>query len=90
MQLKLDFADLTTAAAMAPAPNVILCGEYYIQLPQSFVDLLNGTGVGYPLTTWLGAADLRTLSPEEVKRDILGMTYQDGPYDLLAPFNLTT
>ena len=48
-------------------------------------------GVGYRLTTWLGAAGLRTLSPEEVKRDILGMTYQDGPYDLLAPtFNLTT
>jgi len=47
--------------------------------------------VGYHLTTWLGAADLRTLSPEEVKRDILGMTYQDGPYNLLAPtFNLTT
>ncbi len=91
MQLELDFADLTTAAAMAPAPNVILRGEYYIHPPQSFVDLLNGTGVGYRLTTWLGAADLRTLSPEEVQRDILGMTYQDGPYDLLTPtFNLTT
>jgi len=91
VQLELDFANLTTAAATAPAPNVILREEYYIQLPQSSIDLLNGTGVGYRLTTWLGAADLRTLSPEEVKRDILGMTYQDGPYDLLAPtFNLTT
>ena len=91
VQLELDFADLTTAAATAPAPNVILRGEYYIQLPQSSVDLTNGMAQGYHLTTWLGAADLRTLSPEEVKRDILGMTYQDGPYDLLTPtFNLTT
>ena len=78
MQLELNFADLMTAAAPVPAPNVILLGEYYIQLPQSSVDLLNGTGVGYRLTTWLGAADLRTLSPDKVKRDILGMTYQDG------------
>jgi hypothetical protein len=47
--------------------------------------------VGYCLTTWLGAADLHTLSLKEVKHDILGMTYQDGPYNLLAQtFNLTT
>ena len=46
VQLELDFADLTTAAAAVPAPNVILHGEYYIQLPQSSVDLLNGSGCG--------------------------------------------
>ena len=91
VQLELDFADLTIAAAAVPTPNVILRGEYYIQLPQSSIDLTNGTGGAYRLTTWLGAADLSTLSPAEVQRDILDLTYQDGPYDLLATtFNLTT
>ena len=54
VQLELDFTDLTIAAAGAPAPNVILRGEYYIQLPQSSIDLTNGMAVGYRLTTWLG------------------------------------
>jgi hypothetical protein len=43
------------------------------------------------LTSWLGPADLRTMSAAAVQRDILGYTHQDGPYDLLAPsFNLTS
>jgi hypothetical protein len=50
VQLKLDFADLTIAMA-APTPNVILRGEYYIQLPQSSKDLTNSNGTGYRLTT---------------------------------------
>ncbi len=90
VQLELDFADLTIATA-APTPNVILRGEYYIQLPQSSINLTNTNSTGYRLTTWLGAADLRTLSHEEIKRDIINVTNQDGPFDLLAPtFNLTT
>ena len=43
VQLELDFADLTIATA-APTPNVILRGEYYIQLPQSSKDLTNSNG----------------------------------------------
>jgi hypothetical protein len=54
VQLELDFADLTIAAATNPAPNVVLWGEYYIQLPQSSCDLVNGAGGGYKLTSWLG------------------------------------
>ncbi len=46
VQFELDFADLTIAAAANPAPNVVLRGEYYIQLPQSSRDLVNGTGGG--------------------------------------------
>ncbi len=90
VQIKLDFADLMIATAV-PAPNVILRGEYYIQLPQSYIDLTNSNGTGYHLTTWLGAADLRRLSHEAIWRDIINVTNQDGPFDLLVPaFNLTT
>ena len=90
VQLELDFADLTIAAA-TPAPNVVLRGEYYIQLPQSSQNLANGAGAAYTLTSWIGPADLRTMAAAEVQRDILGYTHQDGPYDLLAPsFNLTS
>ena len=90
VQLELDFADLTIATA-APAPNVILQGEYYIQLPQSYIDLTNSNGTGYRLTTWLGVANLRTLSHEAIQRDIINVTNQDGPFDLLArTFNPTT
>ena len=90
VQLKLDFTDLTIATA-APAPNVILRGVYYILLPQTSIDLTNSNGTGYRLKTWLGAADLRKLSHEAIQRDIVNVTNQDGPFDLLAPtFNLTT
>jgi hypothetical protein len=90
VQLELDFTDLTIAIAN-PAPNVVLRGEYYIQLPQSSRDLVNGANAAYMLTSWLGPADLRTMSTVAVQRDILGITHQDGPYDLLAPsFNLTS
>ncbi len=37
------------------------------------------------LMTFLGAADLRTLTPPKVQRNILDSTHQDGPYGLLAP-----
>jgi hypothetical protein len=87
----LDFADLTIAAAANPAPNVVLRGEYYIQLPQSSRDLVNGTGGGYKLTSWLGPADLRTLSTVDIQCKILDIMHQDGPFDILAPsFNLTS
>jgi hypothetical protein len=68
VQLELDFADLTIAAAANPAPNVVLRGEYYIQLPQSSRDLVNGAGGNYKLTSWLGQADLRMMSPSDVQR----------------------
>jgi hypothetical protein len=84
----LDFLDLNT---IVPAPSCVLRGEYYIQLPQRTVQLLNGNNVAYNLTTFLGAANLLTLSPLEIQRDILDETHQDGPFDLLQPaFNLTS
>ncbi len=53
--------------------------------------MLNGHNVAYNLTTFLRAADLRTLLPLEIQRDILDETHQVGPFDLLQPaFNLTS
>ena len=88
VQLALDYADLNR---IDPAPNTTLRGEYYIQLPQDSIDLTNGAGNPYRLTTFTGAADLRTLTVKAVQRNVLDTTHQDGPYDLLAPsFNLTS
>jgi hypothetical protein len=87
VQLNLDFVDLNT---IRPVPSTILRGEYYIKLPQHTIQLMNEQGVAYNLTTFNGAADLRTLSVGEVKQDIINDTHQDRPFDLLEPaFNLT-
>jgi hypothetical protein len=88
VQLALDYADLNR---IDPAPNCVLHGEYYIQLPQDTVDLINAAGTAYCLTTFNGPADLRTLTMDNVRLHILSATLQDTPYDLLEPvFNLTS
>jgi len=88
VQLALDYADLNR---IDPAPNCVLRGEYYIQLPQDTVDLVNAAGNAYRLTTFNGPADLSTLTTDDVSRFILSATHQDAPYDLLEPvFNLTS
>ena len=88
VQLALDFADLNR---IDPAPNCVLRGEYYIQLPQDTVDLVNAAGTAYRLTTFNGPADLRTLTMDDVRLLILSATHQDAPYDLLElVFNLTS
>jgi hypothetical protein len=87
-QLALDFDGLTT---IRPAPSTILRGEYNLELTQHSVQLTNGLGNAYNLTTYQGPSDLRTLSPDEVKQTILNKTHQGGPFDLLKPaFNLTS
>jgi hypothetical protein len=80
VHLGLDLLDLNT---IVPAPSCVLRGEYYIKLPQWTVQLLNGHNVAYNLTSFLGAADLRTLLPLEIQHDILDETHQDGPFDFL-------
>jgi len=87
VQLALDVADLNT---IRPVPSAILRGEYYIQLPQRTVPLTNGNGVAYNLTTFQGAADLRTLSPSDFRRDIIDETHQDGLFLLEPAFNLSS
>jgi hypothetical protein len=81
VQLVLNFSDLNTIQG---ATNTVLCGKHYIQLPQLTVQLTNATSNQYHLMTFTGPADLRTLSAEKVKHQILEVTHQDGPFDLLA------
>jgi len=86
VSLALDFSDLSI---IDPPPACVLRGTYYIELPQGTVQMTNGAGNAYNLTTYIGPADLTTLSSEDVKRDILDETHQDGPFDLLEPSFLT-
>jgi hypothetical protein len=52
--------------------------------------MTNGHASPYRLTTYLGPDDIRTMPPDVFSRDILGITLQDGPINLLRPeFNLT-
>jgi hypothetical protein len=68
--------------------NTTLRGSYYLKLPQTSAMVNNGYGVPQNLTTFHGAADLRTLSVEQIQTDILSHVFQDGPVDLVpAAFN---
>ena len=49
VQLTLDYANLNR---IDPAPNTVLRGEYYIQLPHDTVNLNNAAGNAYRLTTF--------------------------------------
>ena len=76
---------------MDPPGVTVLRVEFYIELPQSSRDLTNGSGTAYRLTTFLGPDDIRLIPAAEFSRDILAVTLQDGPIDLLRPdFNLTS
>jgi hypothetical protein len=88
VQLSIDFVSLVSV------PNNVgpttLCTEYYIELPQTTRAMTNGNNVAYNLMTFHGAADLCTLSPADVKTQILDATLQDGPEELQpASFGLT-
>jgi hypothetical protein len=87
VQLNLDFAMLVT---LRPPGNTTLRTEYYTKLPQASCDLTSGNNQAYPLTTYLGPGNVRTIAATDFKCDILAHTLQDGPVDLLLPtFNLT-
>jgi hypothetical protein len=65
--------------------------EYYIKLPQTIKAMNAGTSQAYNLTTWQGHENLKVLSCELVKTDILEVTLQDRPLDLQpAAFGLTS
>ena len=88
VQCTLDFVGLTTVNPYPVA--TILRVSYYIELPQTSPAMTNGTGAAYTLVSFLGVDDIRTLTPETVKADILIPVHQDGPIMLAASdFNLT-
>eukprot|EP00956_Cyclotella_meneghiniana_P037710 scaffold143282_cov76-Cyclotella_meneghiniana.AAC.1 len=89
LQSAQDFRDMCPAADAAD--NTVLRAAYYVELPQGTQAVTNANGAVRQLTTFLGVADLRTLSKEEFQRDILANVPQVGPMDLVeAPFNVPT
>ncbi len=87
VQCTLDFRPLTTVDPYPVSP--ILRVSYYIELPQSSRAMTNGAGGAYTLISFCGADDLRTLSPEDIKTQILDPVLQTGPVLLQASdFNL--
>jgi len=86
VQLNLNYAAL--ANVNPPGPTV-LRAMYYIELPLTLRALVNGNGGMYSITTFVGPSDLRTLSPQDVRTQILDLTIQGDPLDLLPPsFNV--
>ncbi len=86
VQLNLNFVSLVT---LDPPGITALRVEYYIELPQGHQDLVDGHQQQYHLTTFLGLDNISLMPPQELSHNILGVTLQDGPIDLLRPnFNL--
>ena len=81
VQSTINFIDLNVLDD--PGPTTLRI-KYFIELPQSTVQKTNGAGAAYNLTTFHGTADLRTLSSDDVKTQILDLTLQDGPVELQA------
>jgi hypothetical protein len=83
----INFANLIT---VPDAGVTVLRISFYIELPQSTQAMTNGHDHAYNLTSWLGAADLLTLSAKEVRTLILQPSLQDGPIALReSDYNLT-
>ena len=88
VQLMIDYAPLVNAN---PLGAMVLRTEYYIELPQTSVQVRDGAGTAYNLLTFHGPADLRTMSPAAVQVQLLDVTFQDGPVDLQpSKFNLSS
>ena len=81
VQLSANFVNLVTIANLGPTTLRIEC---FIKLPQTTRQMTNEAGNAYTLTTFHGMGDLRTLTPEEIKADILDHTLQDSPVELQA------
>ena len=88
VQLTTNFASLINV--IHPGASVFRT-EYYIELPQTSVQVLDGHGTAYTLLTFHGPADLRTMTPTQVQAQILDITFQDSPVDLIpSKFNLSS
>jgi hypothetical protein len=86
VQLTLNYRQL--ANVNPPGPTV-LKATFYIELPLSLHGLTNGNNQRYSLLTFSGPNDLHTLSPDKVQAQILDLTLQGDPLDLLPPnFNV--
>jgi hypothetical protein len=88
VQLTIDYAPLVNAN---PLGATVLRTEYYIELPQTSVQVQDGAGTAYNLLTFHGSADLCMMSPAAVQVQLFDVTFQDGPVDLQpSKFNLSS
>ena len=88
VQLSLSYRGLASANLGGPT---VLRATYYIELPLTLVGQTNGNNQRYTVLTWNGVSDLRTLTPAEVRAQILDLTLQSEPLDLLPPsFNVAS
>lgn len=78
LNLTLDFSALMNDLDEPPA-NTVLRASYFLNLPQTTVDVLDDEGELVALTTYHGPADLRTLNPEQIKAEILDAVHQERP-----------
>ena len=86
LQLELDLAPVCPGAV----GNTTLKTMYYLELPQTSVDIANGAGAMRSLVTFHGTADIRTLSVQEIRTEILEQGPYDGPIDLSAAPDFAT
>ena len=59
--------------------------DFYVELPQSSTQMVNGAGNAYTLVTYAGPADLRMLDANQTAAAILNLTYQTKPGQIQAP-----
>ena len=78
VQLNLNYAVLANVNPPSPA---VLRATYYIELLLTLCALTNGGGGQYSITTFVSPSDLRTLSPQDLRAQILDLTIQGGPLD---------
>jgi hypothetical protein len=80
MQFTLNFTTAAGLITIYPYPvSMTIRALYYVELPQGSRALTNGAGAPYNLVSFLGTADLRTLTPVQVHDDILLVIQQDAP-----------
>jgi hypothetical protein len=88
VQCTINFTGLVTINPYPIAKTIRV--TYFIELPQGTQALINSNNQNYNLVSFLGTADVRTLTPLQVKTNILGAPVQlDAPVLLHASdFNL--
>ncbi len=80
MQCTLDYTTSVGLITIYPYPaSTTICAFYYIELPQGSRVLMSGAGAPYNLVSFLGTADLKTLTPVQVCDNILSVVQQDAP-----------
>jgi hypothetical protein len=86
VQVSLNFAHLLGARHVGPT---VLKLMYYFELPQQLVNMTNGVGAMYFLSTYHSPANIATMSVREVSKTIIGPCLQCDPIALSgADFNL--